>query len=126
VPPTTTLPAGACKRARVPDELISVNSSNGPLNCSEYDSAFDAIDAQPPADGIASGRSHASTEMAGAVRSVALGILTKPVDPSVATALSGSFVSSPACPSSTPPTYEPGCVPLTSFAVVPDVSPSRQ
>src|SRR5436305_1443666 len=104
-----------------------VNSRRGPLNCSEYDSAFDATDANTPAAGIAPGLIHASTDAAFAGASGGDdGIPTHWPEPENDAALSVSPVSKPGTPFVTPPLYTPGSAPALSIADVPDVSPNLQ
>src|SRR3954454_3700674 len=120
-------PAGACSRRRAPFWMI-VNSRLGPLNCSEYDSAFVITDAHEPAAGIAAGLIHASSENAEVKFSdVDDGTDTPWLDPLNLTA--GFVVSAGsrlAWPRSGALRYEPLLRAFTSPAMVPDVSPSRQ
>ena len=83
--------------------------------------------ANEPAAGLAMGLIHASTETAFVGdKVVADGTVTCCGEPENVTALFVSPVSKPVAPSVGLPAYVPLCPPVTSAAVVPDVSPRRQ
>jgi hypothetical protein len=104
-----------------------VNSSNGPLNCNEYDSALLTIDRNEPAAGSELGLIHASSEIELAGDSTPFdGMLTLWFVPLNVTAVFASLVSRPAVPSVGEFWYEPELEPTPSNAVVPEVSPRRQ
>ena len=103
-----------------------VNSSKGPLNCNEYDSALLTIDRnrRTPERG---GFIHASSEIELAGDSTPFdGMLTLWFVPLNVTAVFASLVSRPAVPSVGELWYEPELEPTPSNAVVPEVSPRRQ
>jgi len=103
-----------------------VNSSNGPLNCSEYDSALLRIERNDPDAGIEVGLIHASSEIVFAGEIAPFdGMLTLWFEPLNVTAVFASLVSRPAVPNVGEFWYEPLLEPTPSNAVVPEVSPRR-
>jgi hypothetical protein len=104
-----------------------VNSMRGPLNWSEYDSAFVTTDANAPAAGNAAGLIHASSVTFVEGDNAAVdGTVTIWFVPLNVADESGSPVNKPGVPSVTPPEYAPVFVPALSAADVPLFSPSRQ
>src|SRR5437870_3282399 len=104
-----------------------VNSIFGPLNCNEYDSAFEATDAKAPVAGRADGLIHASTDTAAVGDRAAFDTTcTRELVPEKVAALSLALASRPGAPSVTPEYVPALAAPDVFAAVVPDVSSRRQ
>src|SRR5437879_663184 len=95
-------PLGAWSLLRVPPWMI-VNSSRGPLNCSEYDSGLVRIDLNAPVAGSEEGLIHASSETTDAAEIAPFdGTPTLWFVPLKVAAVLASLASRPALPNVTP------------------------